>query len=150
MLRATGFNKRVGMLLKRRVHELGRGVIAQPVPVRIVLLASSEGVNSGSTAPGTAGRLVAFKAVKFPPRISEVGMFVALTRTGAKSQRRSYERRKNVFLRENGTGPLSDPPVSFRLKYGVGKLEIAGVGKKLASSILSCVVQAASAEFLLL
>src|SRR5689334_14223278 len=150
MLRATGFNKRVGMLLKRSVHELGRGTSLHLVPVRIVLLASSAGVNSGSTAPGTAGRLVAFKAVKFPPKIREVGILNALTRTGAKSQRRSYERRKNVCLRENGTGPLSDPPVSFRLKYGVGKLEIAGVGKKLALSILSWVVQAASAEFLLL
>src|SRR5678815_1034334 len=115
----------------------------------MVLLANSAGVKSGSTAPGTAGRLVAFKAVKFPPRIREVGMLVALTRTGAKSHRRSYESRKNVCFRENGIGPLSDPPVSFRLKYGVGKVEIAGVGRKFAWSILSCVVHAASAEFLL-
>src|SRR6185312_14336444 len=113
MLRATGFSKRAGMLLKRRVHVLGRGTVAQFVPVRIVLLASSAGVNNDSTAPGTAGRLVAFNAVKFPPRIREVGMLVALTRTGAKSQRRSYESRKNVFFRENGIGPPNDPPVSF-------------------------------------
>jgi hypothetical protein len=150
MLSATGFNNLVGMLLKRRVHVLGRGSLSQPVPVLMVLVASSAGVNSGSTAPGTAGRLVAFKAVKFPPRISEVGMLRALTRTGAKSHRRSYERRKNVCCRENGIGPPSDPPVSFRLKYGVGKVEIAGVGRKLALSTLSWVVHAASAEFLLL
>src|SRR5262245_7158107 len=100
MLRATGFNNRVGMLLKRRVHELGRGIVAQPVPVRMVFAASSAGVNNGSTALGTAGRLVAFKAVKSPPRIREVGMLLALTRTGAKSHRRSYESRKNVFFRE--------------------------------------------------
>ena len=136
--------------MKRRVHVLGRGTVAQPVPVRIVLLASSAGVNNSSAAPGTAGRLVAFKAVKFPPRIREVGMFGALTRTGAKSHRRSYESRKNVFFPVNGIGPPSEPPVSFRLKYGVGKLEMAGVGRKFDLSILSCVVQAASAEFLLL
>src|ERR1044072_4863560 len=119
MPRAIGFNNLEGMLLQRRAHVLGRGTAEQFVPVRIVLLASSAGVNKGSTAPGTAGRLVAFNAVKFPPSISEVGMLVARTRTGAKSQRRSYESRKNVFLPESGNGPPSDPPVSFRLKYGV-------------------------------
>src|SRR5689334_19246059 len=114
MLSATGFNNRVGMLLNRRVQVLGRGTTSQCVPVRIVLFVISAGVNNGSTLPGTAGLLVAFNAVKFPPRINEVGILVALTRTGAKSHRRSYERRKNVFFLEKGTGPLNEPPVSFR------------------------------------
>src|SRR6185503_13139028 len=128
---ATGFNNRVGMLKNLRV----------PL-VTTVLLANSAGVSSGRTLAGTAGRLPGARTVKLPLRISEVGMLPALTWTGAKSQRRSYERRKNVFLREKGTGPLSDPPVSFRLKYGVGKVEMAGVGRNLASSTLSWVVHA--------
>src|SRR5205085_640074 len=105
MLRAIGFNNRLGMLKNLRV-----------LPVRTVLFANSVAVRSGITLAGTAGRLPAARAVKSPLRISEVGMLLALTRTGAKSHRRSYDRRKNVFLRENGTGPPSDPPVSFRLK----------------------------------
>src|SRR3982750_4273951 len=105
MLRATGFNNRVGMLKNLRV----------PL-VTTVLFASSVGVSSGITLAGTAGRLPAARAVKSPLRISEVGRLLALTRTGAKSHRRSYERRKNVFFRENGTGPPSEPPVSLRLK----------------------------------
>ena len=105
MLRAMGFNNRVGMLRNLRV-----------LPVTLVLFANSVAVRSGMTLAGTAGRLPAASAVKSPLRIKEVGMLLALTRTGAKSQRRSYESRKNVFFREKGTGPPSDPPVSFRLK----------------------------------
>src|SRR5258705_1177325 len=137
MLSAIGFNRRVGMLLKRRVQVEGSGTRSQPVPVRIVLLANSVGVSKGTTLPGTAGLLPLLMAVKSPPRISEVGIWLDLTRTGAKSQRRSYERRKNVFFPAKGTGPLNDPPVSFKLKYGVGNVGSAAVGRKLALSRLS-------------
>src|SRR5829696_1894914 len=99
MLRATGFKRRVGMLRNLRVP-----------PVVTVLFASSAGVRSGITLAGTAGRLPAAMEVKFPLRMREVGMLLALTRTGAKSHRRSYERRKKVFFREKGIGPPSDPP----------------------------------------
>ena len=102
------------MLLNRRVQS--SGIVSQSVPVRIVLFASSLAVNKGNTLAGTAGLLDAFKAVKSPPKINEVGMLLALTRTGAKSQRRSYESRKNVWWRDKGNGPPNDPPVSFKLK----------------------------------
>ena len=102
---AIGFNSRVGMLKNLRVPF-----------VTTVLFANSVAVSSGITLAGTAGLLPPAMAVKSPLRISEVGMLLALTRTGAKSQRRSYDSRKKVFFRKNGTGPPSEPPVSFRLK----------------------------------
>src|SRR4030095_15712692 len=116
------------MLLKRRVHVDGSGLILQTVPVSMVLLASSCAVNKGSTRlRSTAGRLFVLIAVKSPPRINEVGMLVALTRNGAKSHRRSYESKKNEFFLANGIGPLKEPPTSFKLKCGVGKVGASGV-----------------------
>ena len=40
-------------------------------------------------------------------------------------------------MRLNGTGPPNDPPVSFRLKWGVGNLSRAAVGRKLAFAALA-------------
>src|SRR5437762_4961241 len=114
MPRAMGLSNRVGILIKRRV-----------VPVKNVLFANSSGVSSGRTAAGTVGRLAALIAVKSPPRIRDVGMLLALILTGAKSQRRSYEERKNVLWPTKGTGPPKDPPASFRLKNGLGKVGTA-------------------------
>src|SRR4030095_2377549 len=102
MLRATGFNNRVGMLRNLRVP-----------PVTIVLFANSVGVRRGITLAGTAGRLLGLITLKSYLRISDVGRLLALPRTGPKSQRRSYASRNNVFFPASGTGPLSEPPVSF-------------------------------------
>src|ERR1043165_6975096 len=116
----------------------------------IVLAASSPAVRRGTTDAGTTCLLVSLICVKLPVRSSELGMLFDLIRTGAKTQRRSKDIRKNVFFPANGTGPPNEPPSSFRLKYGLGNVGTALVGKKLASSNLSCSVHAASAEFLLL
>jgi len=39
---------------------------------------------------------------------------------------------KKVFWRLYGNGPLKLPPVSLRLKYGVGNADNAGVGVNCA------------------
>src|ERR1043165_3284782 len=134
-----GLSSREGMLSQRRV-----------LPVTIVLLANSVGVSKGSTAAFTVGLLVAAIAVKFPPRTSDVGTWLERSCTTFKSQRRSYDRRKNVLSPNLGSGPLSEPPTSLRLNLDFGNSGVSAVPRKSACAFLSCTVQAASASFLLL
>src|ERR1043166_3282454 len=129
MLTAIGLRSRVGMLSQRRV-----------LPVRKVLFANSVGVSKGNTAALTVGRLLALIAVKSPPRMRDVGTVLDLSWATFKSQRRSKEMRKNVFLPNFGTGPLKYPPTSFRLNLDFGKLGVSAVGRNAALAFFSFTV----------
>src|SRR5689334_13372917 len=136
---AIGLSSRVGMLSQRRV-----------VPVTTVLAANSAGVSNGNTAAFTVGLLPDAIAVKFPPRMSDVGIVLERNCATFKSQRRSYDKRKKVLWPSLGSGPLRYPPTSLRLNRDLGNSGVSAVGKNAAWAFLSCTVQAASASFLLL
>src|ERR1043165_5063301 len=139
MFKAIGLSSRVGMLSQRRVP-----------PVTIVLLSNSSGVSKAATVALTVGRLPGAIAVKFPPRMRDVGTWDDRNCTTFTSQRRSYESRKNVLWPNFGRGPEREPPTSLRLNLDLGNSAVSAVGRKSACAFLSCTVQAASASFLLL
>ncbi len=78
-----------------------------------VLLATSAGVRI--TPAGTSGFLLSASWLKSPVRSRWLGnRDEEENLNGVKFQRRSYDPRKKVRLLP-GTGPLIDPPTSFKL-----------------------------------
>src|SRR5437016_1885092 len=132
-----GFSKRAGIFVNRRVP-----------PIRTVLLANSSAVNV--MPAGITGLMLSATRVKSPIQSVGWGNCELEKGTGATWMRFSYDMLKKVFLRfPQGMGPPKDPPISFRLKYGVGYWLRNAVGVKAACCTLSRSCQAASAEFLL-
>src|ERR1041384_2564373 len=125
---AIGLRSRVGMLSQRRV-----------LPVTIVLFANSVGVSKGTIAAFTVGLLPAAIAVKSPPSTRDVGTWLDRSCTTFKSQRRSYDRRKNVLLPNLGSGPLSEPPSSLRLNLDFGNSGVSAVPRKSACAVFSSI-----------
>src|SRR5882724_5843867 len=99
----VGLSKRCGMVVKRT-----------PAPLT-VLLAISAGVRVPGGNKETGGFLESASAVKSPFRRRWPGnLLLEENRKGVRFQRRSYDPRKKVFLLP-GTGPLNEPPSSFKL-----------------------------------
>src|SRR6185295_6932084 len=110
MFSAIGFNMLVGMVTNRRSR---KSVTPSPftslatcvlfAKISLICVADSpNGLDARRSSTGTTGLLFGLITEKLPPRIKGVGGKLApvgLTRTGAKSQRRSYEPRKKVFSR---------------------------------------------------
>src|SRR4030095_16323586 len=112
------------ILINRRVSSPSSSTVTN------VLVAISAGVSKAKAAFETAGLLVGLMAEKSPPRISDVGILFALSCAVPKSQRRSYDNRKNVFPCVSGRGPLKYPPTSLRLNFDSGNVGVSGVGRK--------------------